>query len=177
MLPYETSRTKCHIITKEHLFEKAQQNFDHDEVEIVDSCKVLGNVISSDNAEKKFVEKSLKQQKSLVKKKLVDHANVSPQNVYKSFTLSVQHKLTFLLRTTPNIEDLLNECEKSIIDELLPNLLKNPAYNKNYRNIFLLPIEEGGLKILKPEDRFKKYERSVQLSSLLSLSLPEAELN
>ena len=44
------------------------------------------------------------------------------------------------------------------------------------KGIFSLPISEGGLNILKPEDRFEEYERSVQLSSPLSLSLPEAEL-
>ena len=56
--------TKCHIITKKHLFGKAQQIFVHDEVEIVDGCRVLGGVISSENAKKKkFVERSLKQQK------------------------------------------------------------------------------------------------------------------
>ena len=72
--------TKCHIITKEHLFEKAQQIFVHDEVEIVDGCRVLGSVIGSDSAEKKFVERSPKQQKSLLKK-LAVQVNVSPQNV------------------------------------------------------------------------------------------------
>ena len=144
-------------------------------MEIVDGSRVLGNVISSENAEKKFVERSLKQKKSLLQKPAA-HANASPQNVYKSFTSSVQHKLTFLARTTPNIEDLLGECKKSINDELLPNLLKNPVSNEKYRNIFSLPMREGGLNILKPEDRFKEYERSIQLSSPLSLSLPEAEL-
>ena len=43
---------KCHIITKEYLFEKAQQTFFHDEVEIVDGFRVLGSVIGSNNAEK-----------------------------------------------------------------------------------------------------------------------------
>ena len=51
--------TKCHIITKEHLFENA---FDHNEVEIADGCKVLGSLIGSDNAEMKFVERRLKRQ-------------------------------------------------------------------------------------------------------------------
>ena len=98
-------------------------------MEIDDGCRVLGGVRGSENAEKKFVERSLKQQKSLLKR-LAAHANVSPQNVYKSFTSSVQHKLTFLARTTPNIEDLLRECEKSIYDALIPNLFNNPAYNE-----------------------------------------------
>ena len=46
--------TNCHIITKERLFEKAQLIFVQDEVEIVDSCRILGSVKGSDNAEKKL---------------------------------------------------------------------------------------------------------------------------
>ena len=124
---------------------------------------------------KKFVERSLKQKKLLLRK-LAAHANVSHQNFYKSFTSSVQHKLTFLACKTPNIKDPLRECEKSINYELLPNLLKNPAYNPKYRNIFSLPIREGGLNILISNDRLNEYERSIQLSRLLSLSPPDAEL-
>ena len=96
----------------------------------------------------KFVERSLKQQKLL--RKPAAHANVSPQNVYKPFTSSIQDKLTFLARTTPNIEDLLRECEKSINDELLPNLLKNLAYNPKYRDIFSLTIRRVAWTSLKP---------------------------
>ena len=36
--------------------------------------------------------------------KLAEHSKVSPQNVYKSFTNGLQHKLTFIARTTPNSE-------------------------------------------------------------------------
>ena len=143
-----------------NIFLKMRKNiFVHDDVEIVDGCRVLGSVIDSDNAEKKFVERSLKQQKSLLKT-LVVHANFSPQNVFKSFTSSVQQKL-ILAHTSPNFEDLLKECEKSIKDELLPILLKNPT---NQIPDFSVPITEGGLNIHKLEDRFKECERSVQQS-------------
>ena len=57
-----------YIISKEHLSEKAQQIFAHDEMEIIDGCRVLSSVIGSESAVKQFVEISLKQQKSFVKK-------------------------------------------------------------------------------------------------------------
>ena len=111
-------------------------------MKLVDDCRVLGSVRASTNAENKFVEISLKEQKSM-SKKLALHANVSPQFIYKSFTLSVQQNLTFSARTTTNIEDVLKEFDKSINDKLLPNPMKNPAYNQKYRSIFWLPINEG----------------------------------
>ena len=111
-------------------------------MKLVDDCRAIGSGIASANVENKFVERSLKEQKSM-SKKLALHANVSSQFIYKSFTLSVQHKLTFSARTTTNIEDVLKECDKSINDKLLPNPMKKPAYNQKYRNIFWLPIKEG----------------------------------
>ena len=69
--------TTTHIITKEHLFEKATQIFVQEEVEIADDCRVLGSEIGSHDKEKNFAERSLKQQKSLLKK-LAVHASVSP---------------------------------------------------------------------------------------------------
>ena len=80
--------------------------------------------------QKKIKEKSLKQPKLLFKKPAV-YANVSPQKDSKSFTLSIQHKIPFLARTTANIKDMLEACAKSIKNELLPNQLRNPAHSEN----------------------------------------------
>ena len=44
-------------------FEKMQQIFVHDKVEIVDGSGLLGRIISSDNAGKKFVKRSHQQLK------------------------------------------------------------------------------------------------------------------
>ena len=41
---------------------------------------------------------------------------------------------------------------------------------------YIFIADNGGLNIFKQDDRIKKYERSVQLSGSLSLSLPGAEL-
>ena len=112
--------TKCHIITEENLFEKAQQIFVHDEVEIVDGFRVLDSVIGSDNAEKNCGK--ITKTAEIAVDKLAAHANVSPQNVYKLFTSSDQHSLTFLARKTSNIKDLLKEGEISINNELITTL-------------------------------------------------------
>ena len=53
---------KCLVIPKEHLFERAQHNFFvHDEVEMVDACRVVDSVICLDNSENNFADKSKKQ--------------------------------------------------------------------------------------------------------------------
>ena len=40
----------------ENILSRTQQIVDRNEVEIIDACSVLGSVIASDNAEKKFLE-------------------------------------------------------------------------------------------------------------------------
>ena len=57
---FDYQLANCHVITKKHLFEKTHQIFVRNEVEIIDFCKVIGSVLCSDNAEIKFVERSLK---------------------------------------------------------------------------------------------------------------------
>ena len=73
-----------------------------------------------------------------------------------------KQKLTFIARTTPNADSLLSEAKK-IIDENLTSLkLNHPSYNDRYRMVFSLPLKEGGISILLPEDRTNKYERSIR---------------
>ena len=109
--------------------------------------------------------------------KLSKHGKTSPQSVYKSFTNGVQHKLTFISRTTPNCESLFEETEKIIKDELIPSLVNHNSYNDNFRNIFALPVREGGLNILQPEDRADDYTRSKLLADPLAMpDLTNAEV-
>ena len=95
--------------------------------------------------------------------KLANHSKVSPQNVYKSFTNGLQHKLTFIARTTPNADSLLREAEKIIDKNLITSMLNHPSYNHKYRKVFSLPLKEGGLSILVSEDRANEYERSIRI--------------
>ena len=66
-LGFGSHLTKCPVNTKENLFGQAQQIFVNEEVEINDSCRVLCGLIGSDNAKKKFLGKSVRQQKSLIR--------------------------------------------------------------------------------------------------------------
>ena len=117
-------------------------------------------VIGSDESCNDFLkEKSVNYSNML--EKLAKHSKVSPQNVYKPFTNGLQHKLTFIARTTPNADSLLREVEKIIDKNLIPSMLNHLSYNDKYWNVFSLPLKEGRLSILLPEDRANEYERSI----------------
>ena len=90
--------------------------------------------------------------------KVAEHAKNAPQNVYKRLTDSVQHKLTFLSRTTPDTFDLLKQAEKVINDHVTHNLVCDTDYDETYRDIVLHHVRYGGLNINRPEIRFLKLE-------------------
>ena len=64
---------------------------------------------------------------------------------------------------------MLEEAEKVINDNIIPNLVCNTNYDETYRDIFSLPVREDGLNIIRPEDRILEYERSKTISEPLSL--------
>ena len=73
----------------------------------------------------------------------------------------INQQLIFVALTIPK-KDLINECRKSVNDDALPKLAKNPAYSRKYQNIFLLPTREDGLSIFRTEDQSKVREVPVQ---------------
>ena len=103
---------KCHLITKPEFVQKANKVFSGLDVDVIEGHRVLGSVSGSDESCNDFLkEKLVKYSKML--EKLAKHSKVSPQIVYKSFTNGLQHKLTFIARTTPNVDSLLREPKKN----------------------------------------------------------------
>ena len=77
--------------------------------------------------------------------------------MYKSITAGVQHKLIFISGTTLNTNKLLDEIEKVISDQLLPSIVNHAKYDDMYRKTISLPLTEGGLNIISPDDRAREY--------------------
>ena len=42
-------------------------------------------------------------------------------------------------------------------------MLNLPSYNNRYRKVFSLPVNEGGLSFVLPEDMSNEYERSIRI--------------
>ena len=99
---------KCHLITKSDFEQRARDLFADQDVEILKGHRVLGSVIGNDESRREFFDEKSQTYTSLLKK-LSKHAKIAPQNVYKAFTNGVQHKLTFISRTTPNSEVLIDK--------------------------------------------------------------------
>ena len=155
--------TKCHLIVRKNKIETAQEIFAGQNIDLLDGHRVLGSIIGSDTACASFMVDKANENVKLIKK-LADHSKVSPQSVYKAYTQGVQHKITFITRTTPDSHILLHETEKVISDELLPKMLGKNDFDQNLRKVFSLPIKDGGLNILMPDDRTHEYAHSKRMT-------------
>ena len=117
----------CHLTTKPEFVQKANKVFSGLDVDVIEGHRVLGSVIgSNENCIDFLKEKSVNYSNTL--ERLAKHSRVSPHNVYKSFTNGLQKKLTFIDRTTPNADSLLNEAKK-IDKNLIHSMLNHPSYN------------------------------------------------
>ena len=140
------------------------ENFD---VELVDGHRVLGSVIGSSSACEKFkVEKETDFSKLL--NELATHAKKSPQNVNHTLAKGVQHKLTFLSRTTPNLTDVFENSETIICEKLIPNMTGQNPTSSPMRKLLALPLRNGGLNIMTPDDRTNDLTWSKEVSQHLS---------
>ena len=164
--PFGYNVIKCHLITKAGFVNDAKNVLKGEEVDIIDGSRVLGSVIGNVDSCRQYIEDQ-KQNYLRILQKGAKHAKIAPQNVYKCLTNSVQHKLTFLSRTTPDTFDLLEEAEKVVNDHLIPNLVCNTNYDETFRDIFTPRTRRWTQH--HPDDRILKYERSKTISEPLSL--------
>ena len=158
--------TKCNIITKTENMKQAQSLFNKEDVEIVDGHRVLGSVIGSEAACDTFRSQKQSEYNQIVEK-LSKHAKVSPQNVFHCYTKGLQNKVTFLSRTTPNFIGNLEETERKIKENLIPAITGKNDITDEERSLFSLPVRDGGLNIVHPQDRVEELNWSRQMAACL----------
>ena len=139
--------TKCNLIVKESSLEKAKKSFDSNDIEIVPGHRVLGSTIGSKAACDEFREKVTTEYQHQV-----ENLPSTPENRRKTY-ITLSHKVyrtnSFSLsRTTPDMERLLQETEKTISEKLLPALSGKTTHTEEQRLLFSLPLKNGGLNIL-----------------------------
>ena len=134
-------------------------------VEITQGAQVLGSVISSSEASENFLKDAeIKYTKSL--DRLCKFALTSPQNAYACLTKGVQQKLSFLSRTTPSMDEVLDKVE-AWLGRVILNIVGKEIIQEE-RELFSLPLRKRGLSIALPQDLHNNLEISIDLSTPLA---------
>ena len=87
-------------------------------------------------------------------------ALTQPHAAYAAFTHGLKHRLTYLIRTIPDIESLLQPLEDAIRHKFLPSLTGQTALSNDTRDILALPVQHGGLGIINPTRNSRFYHQS-----------------
>ena len=89
-------------------------------------------------------------------------------HAYAVFTFGLRHEWTYLLRTLPDMEDLLEPLECAIADVLIPSITDHHCTTPNERDLLAMPVRLGELGIINPsQDADLQYQASMKTTAPL----------
>ena len=94
----------------------------------------------------KYVEDLVKEWVDQLKE-LSKIAKSEPQAAYAAFTSGFRHKLTYFLRTIPNLEEVLKPIDDVIDNSFIPAITEGHVLSQDERKLFSLPVKLGGMGI------------------------------
>ena len=166
---YYANARKTWLITKEQHLSQARELFQDAEVNITSQGRpYLGAALGSEEFSDQFVKEKVKEwQEELIL--LANIATSQPHATFAAFIHGFVHKFTYLSRTTPIKDPLLQPLEDIIKSQLIPAWTGRAPPNDLERELFALPAHLGGLGIINPASRSsKEFQASVSISAPLS---------
>ena len=83
--------------------------------------------------------------------KMSQFAETEPHAAYTALTFGLKHRWTYVMRTTPDIRDLLRPLEDLIANRFIPALIGRKV-SRRTRNLMALPARLGGMGIVNPTE-------------------------
>ena len=151
---YFPNPEKTWLVVKEEHYEAASATFAGSGIQLTrHGRQYLGSAIGSDEFTA-FVKMKIEGCKNEIEQ-LSLIAKTHPHAAYAAYTNGLSHKWKFLLRTIPNIGDLLTPFETAIRHSLVPSITGKNDLNNHMRRIMALPTHLGGLGLDDPQSESK----------------------
>ena len=168
---YHANSRKTWLITKEQHLSQAKELFQDSEINITSQGRpYLGTSLGSEEFCDQFVKmKVMEWQEELTL--LAKIATSQPHATYAAFIHGFVHKFTYLSRTIPNKDHLLQPLEDIIRSLLIPSWTGRAPPSDLEREFFALPVRLGGLGIVNPA-----YHSSIEFQASISISAPLSHL-
>ena len=109
----------------------------------------LGAVIGSRSFAKEYVNNKVEEWTEKIKR-LAKVAVSQPHAAYAAFTHVMSSQWTYLMRTIPNLHDLLLPLEAAIYQHLIPAITGRTSCSTAERDLMALPVGLGGLDLINP---------------------------
>ena len=144
---YHANAGKTWLVTEEEHLAHAQDIFRDSEVNVTSQGRpYLGAAIGSAEYCNRFIEKKVTD----LQNELIQLANIATSQPHATFTAFIHgfvHKLTFLSKTNPFEDNLLQPLEDIIRSRLIPAWTGRAPPNDCERDLFSLPARLGGLGV------------------------------
>ena len=114
----------------------------------------LGSVIGSDEFTEALVKMKIEGWLNDIEQ-LSLFAKTHPHAAYAAYTHGLSHMWKFLLRTIPNIGDLLTPLETAVRHSFIPSITAKDDLNNHMRRLMALPTRLGGLGLDDPQSESK----------------------
>ena len=144
---YHPKAEKSWLVVKENELERAQDIFKDTGVKITTTGrKYLGGFVGKRDGTEKYVsdlvEEWVEQLKLLSK-----IAKSEPQAAYSVFKAGFRHKITYFIRTIPNLKNMLAPLDETLDNCFIPAITEGHYCSRRDRQLFALPVRLGGMGI------------------------------
>ena len=134
----------------------------------------MGAIVGSEIYKREYVDDLVKDWNSQLRI-LSTIAESQPQAAYSAFVSGFRNKLSYFMRTIPDISNLLIPIEDTIRNRFIPAITGGRIFNKEERKLLSLPTRYGGLAISifheQAEVKHKNSRRiTAELTSLVTFN-------
>lgn len=173
---YYPKASKSWLVVKEEKYEEAVHLFQNTGINITtEGRKYLGGFVGKDEATKEYVEE-LRDEWINQLEELSNIAKSEPQAAYSAFTAGFRHKMTYFIRTIPDLAETLKPLDEVINNKLIPAITEGQIISAADRSLLSLPVRLGGLGIpIYQEECPKEYQNSRKVTQLLTPKIVNQE--
>lgn len=166
---YYPKAEKSWLVVKEEKFHEAVELFKNTGINITtDGRKYLGGFVGTEEAKIEYVTE-LRDEWINQLVVLSEIAKSEPQAAYSAFIAGFQHKMTYFIRTIPDLAEILKPLDECIEKHLLPAITEGHVLSESDRKLLSLPVRFGGLGIpIYQELCSKEYANSRKATQLLT---------
>ena len=144
-LGYHPKPSKSWLIVKEEHKERAEEIFANTGIKITsEGKKYLGGYVGTGEGTMKYVEELVDEWIEQLKQ-LAAIAKSEPQAAYSAFTAGFKHKMTYYIRTIPNLSTILKPLDETVMKEFIPAITDGHHCSEDERYLLSLPVRLGGL--------------------------------
>ena len=117
---YYPQASKTWLIVKDAYATKSNEIFKHSSIQITSTGqRHLGAIIGTTEYKQEYMNEKLTTWIQEIRM-LSEIAKTDPQSVYICFTSAFKHKITYYMRTIPNISNLLQKIDDVILADFIP---------------------------------------------------------